>query len=84
MSFSEALEEIKRGKKVRRRGWNGKCQYIILGHMCACILGDNTILKEPFHNDTGNQFLMFVGTRGYQCGWLASQADLLAEDWEVL
>lgn len=25
----------------------------------------------------------FVGTSGYQCGWLASQADLLADDWEV-
>lgn len=34
--------------------------------------------------EIGSKFLMFVGNSGYQCGWLASQADILDEDWEVV
>lgn len=42
-----------------------------------------TIIIDPTHLNIGSKFLLFVGTSGYQCGWLASQADLLADDWEV-
>ena len=42
------------------------------------------IILNPEHNDIGSKFIMFVGTSGYQCGWLASQADMLAEDWEIV
>ena len=33
------------------------------------------------HDAIGNQAIAFVGTSGVQMGWLASQADMLAEDW---
>ena len=33
------------------------------------------------HDAIGNQAIAFVGTSGVQLGWLASQADMLAEDW---
>lgn len=33
------------------------------------------------HDAIGNKAVAFVGTSGVQMGWLASQADMLAEDW---
>ena len=36
------------------------------------------------HKAIGNQAFAFVGTSGVQMGWLASQADMLAEDWEIV
>lgn len=36
------------------------------------------------HDAIGNQALAFVGTSGVQMGWLASQADMLAEDWAIV
>lgn len=35
------------------------------------------------HEQLGNHVLVFHGTSGVQVGWLASQADMLAEDWVV-
>ena len=36
------------------------------------------------HDEIGNKAIAFVGTSGVQIGWLASQADMLAEDWVVV
>ena len=36
------------------------------------------------HENIGNKAIAFVGTSGVQMGWLASQADMLADDWEVV
>ena len=36
------------------------------------------------HEAIGNQALAFVGTSGVQLGWLASQADMLADDWAIV
>ena len=36
------------------------------------------------HEDIGSKAIAFCGTRGIQMGWLASQADMLAEDWELV
>ena len=41
------------------------------------------VLINDGHADIGNKVLAFVGTRGVQLGWLASQADMLAEDWYI-
>ena len=84
MNFGEALEAIKNGKKAKRKGWNGKEQYVVLAYMQLCITSAGVSINEPEHTDIGSKFLMFVGTSGYQCGWLASQADMLAEDWEIM
>ena len=36
------------------------------------------------HDAIGNQAVAFVGTFGVQLGWLASQADMLANDWNIV
>lgn len=84
MDFGKALEALKEGKRVKRKGWNGKEQHVVLAYMQQCITSSGVSINEPEHTDIGSKFLMFVGTSGYQCGWLASQADMLADDWEII
>lgn len=82
MDFGKALEHVKNGGKARRKGWNGKEQYIQLASDISYRTLDKTIVNCE-HDAIGNKAIAFVGTSGVQMGWLASQADMLAEDWEV-
>ncbi|MFQ7473091.1 MAG: DUF2829 domain-containing protein [Anaerovoracaceae bacterium] len=79
-SFSDAIRYLKRGLKVARKGWNGKNQYIELAKNISYIGFDGNVVNTE-HEAIGNQAIAFVGTSGVQMGWLASQADMLAEDW---
>ena len=79
-SFGEAIKYLKRGMKVARKGWNGKKQYIQLASGISYKTADNRIVNCE-HDAIGNKAVAFVGTSGVQMGWLASQAEMLAEDW---
>ena len=79
-SFGEAIKYLKRGMKVARKGWNGKKQYIQLATGISYKTADGDIVNCE-HDAVGNMAIAFVGTSGVQMGWLASQADMLAEDW---
>ena len=83
MTFSKALERIKRGGNVSRRGWNGKGMYLEL------IVADGTDAYVIPRDDSSaryqNCLLPWIGIRtadGKFVPWVASQTDLLAEDWE--
>ena len=79
-SFGEAIKQLKKGRKVARKGWNGKEQYIQLATGISYKTADGEIVNRE-HDAIGNMAIAFVGTSGVQMGWLASQADMLAEDW---
>lgn len=79
-SFGEAIKYLKRGMKVARKGWNGKKQYIQLATGISYRTADDQIVNCE-HEAIGNMAIAFVGTSGVQMGWLASQADMLADDW---
>ena len=79
-SFSDAIRYLKRGLKVARKGWNGKKQYIQLATGISYKSADGEIVNCE-HEAIGNMAIAFIGTSGVQMGWLASQADMLAEDW---
>ena len=79
-SFGEAIKYLKRGKKVKREGWNGKNQYIQLATGISYKTQNGEIVNCE-HDAIGNIAVAFVGTSGVQMGWLASQADMLADDW---
>lgn len=79
-SFGEAIKYLKRGMKVARKGWNGKKQYIQLASGISYKAPTGDIVNCE-HDAIGNMAVAFVGTSGVQMGWLASQADMLAEDW---
>lgn len=82
MGFGDAIKLLKEGKKLQRKGWNGKGQYIELATGISYKNNDNEII-DVFHNDIESKAIAFVGTSGVQLGWLASQADMLAEDWII-
>ena len=79
-NFGEAIKYLKRGFKVKRQGWNGKNQYVELA-TCISYKNNSNEIVNVEHCNIGNKALAFVGTSGVQMGWLASQADMLADDW---
>lgn len=83
MTFGLAIEAMKKGLRVQRKGWNGKNQYIELAMKVSYMNPDGDIVNVD-HEQMGNKAIAFVGTSGVQLGWLASQADMLSEDWQVV
>lgn len=83
MTFGEAIDLAKQGRKIRRNGWNGKNQYV---ELATCISYKNAFgaIVNCVHDAIGNQAFAFVGTSGVQIGWLASQADMLSNDWDIV
>lgn len=86
MSFSQALERVKDGHRVAREGWNGKDMYIFLvpgsvfkvnREPLLSMLGEGTEVQYHAHIDMKT-------AQGYVVPWLASQADLLANDWTTV
>lgn len=96
MDFSKALIELKAGHKLARKGWNGKGMFIVM--MGALYLPPfNTQGTERKVNDRTAKWVgedkpldsqpyiaMFTAQGKWQPGWICSQADLFAEDWEVV
>ena len=83
LSFGLAIEAAKKGKKIARSGWNGKNQYVELATNISYVGTDGSVVNAE-HDAIGNKALTFVGTSGVQMGWLASQADMLADDWKIV
>lgn len=81
MNFGQAIEAMKQGKRMTRKGWNGKGQYIELATDISYRNPQGEIVNAE-HTSMGNKAIAFVGTSGVQLGWLASQSDMLSEDWE--
>ncbi|MDC7250471.1 MAG: DUF2829 domain-containing protein [Sphaerochaetaceae bacterium] len=96
MTFGLAIEAMKNGHRVARRGWNGKNMFIV--YMSPLYLppyntadtfrkvNDRTSkwIGEDTPLDSQGYFAMFTANQKWQPGWLASQNDMLADDWEVL
>lgn len=80
MDFGMALWNLKNGNKVARKGWNGKGMFLFLER--------NPILNKPMYDvmncDVLPTIVMKTATNELCVGWLASQTDMLAEDWEVV
>lgn len=83
MNFGQAIDLSKAGKKIARQGWNGKAQYVELATNISYVNSKDEVINVQ-HDAIGNKAFAFVGTSGVQIGWLASQADMLADDWNVV
>ena len=83
MPFGLAIEAIKKGKRAARRGWNGKEQYIELAENISYLNRSEEQINAE-HKDSGSAAIAFIGTRGVQLGWLASQSDMLSDDWFIV
>lgn len=83
MSFSSALESLKRGKKICRSGWNGKGMFIYLVPANS-YPAQTGVAKEHFGEDAMVPYGAYVAMKtvdGNVVPWLASQTDLLSDDW---
>lgn len=95
MKFGEAIEALKQGKKVTRKGWNGKGMFLWLKPATTVKeewCHDNE-LKELVHQNGGEILALgticmythdSTGRKAILTGWLASQSDMLSEDWELV
>lgn len=82
MDFGKALEALKEGKKVARSGWNGKGMFLLYVPSEKWGIIDKIGLGIPKGN-----LLSWIGMKtadGKFVPWLASQTDMLTEDWEVV
>lgn len=91
MNFGKAIEALKQGKKVARKGWNGKNMFLWL-KPAAVVKAEwckDPILKAIVENNGGEipalgTICMLTAQKEILSGWLASQSDMLAEDWETI
>lgn len=83
MTFGEAIQAVKNGERCARSNWNGKGQYIELATSVSYINAKGDGINVD-HNTMGNKAIAFVGNQGVQLGWLASQADMLSDDWYIV
>ena len=75
-SFGEAIKYLKRGMKVSRKGWNGKGMYLFLADG-----EDLTSCLSEGDFECASSVCMKTAQNTICVGWLASQADMLSEDW---
>jgi hypothetical protein len=84
LSFGLALEAAKKGERIARAGWNGKGMYVFLAQEVEF----HTYADISEFEDTGVPVLdclcMRTADRSICPGWLASQTDMLADDWMIL
>jgi len=89
MNFGEAIEALKAGKRVARTGWNGKGMFLVfVPGTPDAQLREGTPYSNALPLDKAvsiNPHVdMFTADGKMQPGWLASQTDMLADDWHVL
>lgn len=84
--FGWAIRALKQGKRVARSGWNGKGMYLFLGKVASFSLeGESLEQAENFVQDQIRPCIFMRDAQGNLVpGWLASQTDMLAEDWTVV
>lgn len=83
MTFGMAVEAMKRGAKVARKGWNGKGMWLLLGHDITFTASVNSSDEEKSF-EVMKAIVMRTAQDNFIVGWLASQTDMLAEDWEIV
>lgn len=91
LKFGDAVEALKAGKRVSREGWNGKGMYLWLlpasnvkAEWCR-----EPHLKAVAEANGGSiealgSIRMMTADKKVLTGWLASQTDILSEDWCIL
>jgi hypothetical protein len=84
VDFGKALENLKSNKKVTRKGWNGKGQFVY--YVPSNEYDSLTdVAKKSFGSTTRyNAYLAIKTAQGTVSTWVPSINDCLAEDWEVV
>lgn len=91
-AFGAAIEHCRRGGRAARRGWNGKDMWITYGQGRTIpghgFWNPNTkafAMSQPSQEvDVLPYFILKTADDKILMGWLASQTDMLAMDWDLL
>ncbi|WP_204120230.1 DUF2829 domain-containing protein [Levilactobacillus wangkuiensis] len=86
MTFGEAIEALKAGEQLKRKGWNGKGIFIALmpGNSFEDCGGHKCMTHDYIYIDTTGLQTTNDSAPLDRLPWLASQTDMLADDWEVV
>lgn len=91
LNFGLALEALRAGYKVARRGWNGRGMFLYLTHGSKLPYSklkpetQKALINHPESTVHINGHIDMKAADGsVVIGWLASQTDMLAEDWEIV
>lgn len=81
MDFSQALELCKDGQRITRKNWNGKGMFVFyVAHWTPLSYVD----QDKTHDFNISPFLAMKNVAGNIIPWVASQTDILGDDWVVL
>ena len=82
MTFGMAIDACRyKGAKIQRANWNGEGQYVEFAECSAVPYSQVEYLNHCFIFHFVNRK---TGETGIQIGWLASQADMAADDWRIV
>lgn len=92
MPFGLAIEAAKKGLKIARKGWNGKDMWVSVSPGCKSFPASSFwnpaaalfAISNGGFADVPPYFIMKTADGKIQMGWLASQADMLADDWYIV
>jgi len=88
MNFGQAIEALKGGNKVARSGWNGKGMFLYYVPAAFYPAHRNTFnTMVGMFSDDMVPYCAYIAMKTAQNNvvpWLASQTDMLAEDWELV
>ena len=84
MNFGLALEAAKMDKRIARHGWNGKGMYVFLADMGEIHTDADLSEFDDQDVECGEMLVLRTAQGTLQPGWLASQADMLADDWYIV
>lgn len=84
LDFGDAVRELKAGRRVARAGWNGKGMWLY--YVPAASYKAQTDAAKAHFGDTVpyRAYIAMVTAQGDVVPWLASQSDVLEDDWVVL
>jgi len=84
LNFGQAIEALKEGKKLARYGWNGKGMFLY--HVPANSYPAQTEAAKAAFGDVVpyQAYIAMKTTQNTVVPWLASQSDVLAEDWAII
>lgn len=84
MDFGLAIEAMKKGYRLARKGWNGKDMYVFLAYEADFVTDADISAFDQLEVEVGDMLVMKTAQDTFQPGWLASQADMLADDWYIV
>ena len=84
MNFGLAIEAAKQGKKICRSGWNGDGMYVFLTDEIGFTTKADLSEFDDVNVEVGDVLVLRTAQGTLQPGWLASQSDMLADDWYIV